>query len=87
MPCINIDKLDTALQEIIGKTLDGVVVTENTHARFQIFLLFTDGTHYEFYGAGDIDGARSASKGDPKRMRSLLSKQAVVTVPAMPELD
>jgi hypothetical protein len=39
------------IREIIGKRIVGVVSAENSHhPRTQVFLLFSDGSRFEFYG-------------------------------------
>lgn len=54
---VNVAKLASALPEALGKTIAHIVVTEH-QGRFQLVLVFTDGTHYEFYGEGWLSGAR-----------------------------
>ena len=46
--CLN--KLQSALPDLIGRTIKHIVVNEHGDARAQLFLHFTDGTYYEFYG-------------------------------------
>ena len=43
-------KLQSALPDLIGRTIKHVVVCEHDDHRTQVFLYFTDGTYYEFYG-------------------------------------
>lgn len=39
------------IQKIIGKTIEKIVVTEATRdPREQVYLLFSDGTHFEVFG-------------------------------------
>jgi hypothetical protein len=39
------------IEEIVGKTIAGVIVTEGEREpRQQVFLVFTDDTHFELYG-------------------------------------
>lgn len=54
-----------AINEIVGKTISGIVSVENEHhaPRHQLILLFSDGTSFEFYGdsftcAAGIDAYR-----------------------------
>ena len=53
-----------AMREIIGRTIDTIVVSEDNSAgpRDQIFLLFTDGTCYELYG--DLRASGNVVVGD-----------------------
>ncbi len=46
--CLN--KLQSALPDLIGRTIKHIVVNEHGDAYTQVFLHFTDGTYYEFYG-------------------------------------
>ena len=57
-----VDKLRTALPGIAGKTIHRTVVIWRGE-QWQIFLFFTDGTHYELYGRGEMNGARSVGRG------------------------
>jgi hypothetical protein len=60
-------KVKTAFKEIVGKTIESVIISEdNTKgAQRQIFLVFTDGTYYEIYGnlngAGGLDSGGEAA--------------------------
>ncbi len=40
------------LQQIVGKTIAGIVTREGLKAgpRYQLFVIFTDNTYLEFYG-------------------------------------
>jgi hypothetical protein len=40
--------MNDGVRELIGKTVQHVVVAQGT--RHQVFLVFTDGTYFEFYG-------------------------------------
>jgi hypothetical protein len=48
---------------LVGKTIANVVLKEGTGPRAQLFLVFTDGTYYEFYSASCIDGAGGIDQG------------------------
>ena len=68
------------LRGILGKRIQAVV-----HARSfgsnppdQLFLVFDDGTYYEFYG-NQIQGTSSPSQGDQAAaVRSLVDRECVV---------
>lgn len=53
-----------AIREIRGKTIKSVIVTEyNPHFPFnQVYLVFTDGTYYEFNG--EVHSSGSIHHGD-----------------------
>ncbi len=58
-----LEKMRNALPKIVGKTVRGVVVKralKGARPAWQVFLIFTDDTHLEFYGTefttcSDID--------------------------------
>lgn len=56
------NKLRHALPEIIGRTIEHVVFNDNGDGFMQVFLHFTDGTYYEFYGRY-INGTRHVDTG------------------------
>mgnify|MGYP000889280995 CR=1 FL=1 len=48
------------LRETVGKTITKIVVTKRPRALEQVFLIFSDGTYFEFWGgefncAGGVD--------------------------------
>ena len=49
-------QIKTELQDIIGKTITGILVTDNVRVpQRQVFLVFSDNTHYELYSmSGDL---------------------------------
>ncbi len=53
-----------ALREILGRTIEAVVVSEDNLAgpRDQVFLVFSDGTCYELYG--DVNGSGDLTSAD-----------------------
>jgi hypothetical protein len=44
------------LPDLIGKTIVHVVMKEGTGPFAQLFLVFSDDTHYEFYSTESISG-------------------------------
>jgi len=54
-------KLQSALPDLIGRTIKHIVYCEHDR-RSQVFLYFTDGTYYEFYGTS-LCGIRYLDKG------------------------
>jgi hypothetical protein len=51
-------KLPDVLPMLVGKTIARTMMVFHGDGRHQLWLFFTDGTSYEFYGRGDISGAR-----------------------------
>jgi hypothetical protein len=53
------------VKNIIGKTIAGVLVKERGNTpRGQVFLVFTDGTYFEFFGTeGNIEGTSDLRHG------------------------
>lgn len=51
-----------AIKGIVGKTISGVLVSENPRQPYtQVFLVFSDGTYYEFYGM--VNSAAGVNRG------------------------
>ena len=55
-------KLQQHLPTLIGRTIKHIAVREYGDSRSQLFLYFTDGTYYEFYG-GWMTGTGGVSIG------------------------
>ena len=69
-----------AVADIIGKTIKHIVVKEgDRQPRSQVFLVFTDGSYYEFYSAtAEIVGAGGLDVGGIEAVRAYLPEQRVV---------
>jgi hypothetical protein len=68
-------RVKDSLNDIIGKTLSGVVVCKNGSRR-QLFLAFDDGTSFEFWVNGeDISMASRPDNADLKRVVSILAQE------------
>jgi hypothetical protein len=48
--------------QLVGKTIAHIVLKAGDSPASQLFLLFTDGTYYEFFG-GPIAGANGIDRG------------------------
>lgn len=66
---MSMGKLQSALPDLIGRTIKHIVVSEHEDLRTQLFLFFDDGTYYEFYG-GWLNGIRHLSVGDMRIPRA-----------------
>ena len=62
-PNMDVRKLTAALPGILGKTIAHIVLTARIGDRSQLFLVFTDETHYEFYAIDTLSGARGVDRG------------------------
>ena len=62
------------LKQIIGKTIRGIVISQNTGRgpQYQLFLIFTDNTYLEFYG--DIGWSTHLEIGDVETVRQYASR-------------
>jgi hypothetical protein len=56
------DFVKNSISQIVGKTIESVVIASRfrSNPSIQVFLIFSDGTQFEFYGAdfscaGDLD--------------------------------
>lgn len=56
-------KLHDALPLLVGRTIERTVVVEFAGPRFSVYLIFTDGTLYEFYGDYLGGGRRTLDQG------------------------
>jgi hypothetical protein len=59
---MSLRKMQSALPDLIGRTIKHVVVSEHADHHTQVYLFFTDGTYYEFYGNW-INGIRHLDHG------------------------
>lgn len=72
-------EIKPVLSELVGKTIAHIVVKEGESPRAHLFLVFTDGTSYEFYSGSSIDGsARLDYGGLAHALRYLTPPQEVV---------
>jgi hypothetical protein len=62
--------MQSAILDIVGKRIAGVVVKEGRHPRSQVFLVFDDDTHYELYADAEIQGIKSIGTGGIDKVRT-----------------
>lgn len=74
------DKIAGGLPGALGKTVAGAFLAEYSRERWRVILAFTDGTHYELYGEGSIDGSRSLEAGSVDELRARLMDAAAARV-------
>lgn len=79
-PMIDSEKLRGALPEIIGKTIAHVMIAERSRGHSQLFLIFSDETHYEFYGLDSMSGIRGVYPGGLDSLESSVEDAEAVTV-------
>lgn len=58
--------------QLVGKTIAHIVLKTGSSPESQLFLLFTDGTYYEFFG-GPLNGANSIDRGTLDDVRRYMS--------------
>lgn len=73
-------KLQTALPALVGKTIERTLVAEHQDGRFQVYLIFTDGTAYEFYGRDGINGARRLDRATLSQICGWMPRESRVLV-------
>ena len=64
-----------AVKDIVGKKITGVVVREATWRsppQTQLFLIFSDGTYYEFYSDSNITGTGGVDKGGIEEVKKYM---------------
>ncbi|MDH4349936.1 MAG: hypothetical protein OEW56_02165 [Gemmatimonadota bacterium] len=71
---------------IVGKTIAHVVVKKRPgQPRSQLFLVFTDGTYYEFFSPdGDLEGSSAIDRGGLDDVRRYQSDQWIVLQASAP---
>ena len=67
-----------ALSRLIGKTIAHVVVKAGRDPRAQVFLVFTDGTYYEWYADAPIVGTSTVAEGGLPEVRRYMEDQTIV---------
>lgn len=70
-----VKKMQPYLEEMQGKTIQAVIVKEceSGSPRNQVFLVFVDGTFFEFYSmTSEIDAAKSVKPGSLKEVREYM---------------
>lgn len=77
---MSLAKLQDALPQLVGRTVERTLVSEHPDGRFQIYLIFTDGTAYEFYGETFINGARGLDRATVSEICSWMPRKARVLV-------
>ena len=66
------------VRQVLGRTISGVIVKDrDKHPKSQVFLLFTDGTYYEFYG-DYISGTGGVNRGDRQAVLQYMPSGKVV---------
>ena len=71
-------RVKDSLSDLIGKTIRGVVVAHNEdgHPRSRVFLVFTDGTAFEFWGEEeDISVASGPDHYDVDQLVEMLRRR------------
>jgi len=79
-------KMRGAAPGIVGKTIAHVVVTKRPGTpTSQLFLVFTDGTYYEFFcPLGDLEGASAIDAGDLADVRRYGGEEWIVLQASAP---
>ncbi len=66
------------IKQIMGKTIKGVVVKEDIYpSESQVFLIFTDGTYYEFYSK-KISGTSEVDRGGLKEIKDYMPVKNII---------
>lgn len=65
-------KIAKCAPQLVGKTIAHIVLKTGTNPEFQLFLLFTDGTYYEFFGS-PLNGANGIDRGTFDEVRHYMS--------------
>ena len=76
---VHLSKITAAVPSIIGKTISDVMVMANGGKVF-LFLVFTDGTHFEFYDMDRLNCARWTSPGGVELLEARVSSSGTCVV-------
>lgn len=68
-------KIATALVGVRGKSIERVFVVHHDDNRFQLYLVFSDATYYEFYGTGGVSGARCIDRDSLSAVREMIERR------------
>jgi len=78
-------EMAAAAPGIVGKTIAHVVVKKRPGPRSQLFLVFTDGTYYEFFCPdGDLEGASAVDHGTLDDVRRYQGERWIVLQASAP---
>ncbi len=76
---VHLSKVTAALPSIIGKTISDVVIMTNRGKVF-LFLVFADGTHFEFYDMEGLNTGRWTAPGGVEDLETRLSASSSYAV-------
>ncbi len=62
-----------SIRDVIGRTITGVIAKQGDAVRQQVFLLFSDGTYFEFYSTERMSYSGALSVGDANTVRSYMA--------------
>jgi hypothetical protein len=71
---MNFAKLATGLSGVIGKTIARIFLVKHRTGCEQMYVVFTDGTHYEFFGVENMTGGRKVNARGSKDIRESLER-------------
>ena len=77
---MSLSKLQDALPQLVGRTIERTLVSEHPDGRFQVYLIFTDGTAYELYGQDSINGERRLDRATVSEICRWMPRSALVLV-------
>jgi len=72
-------RLEKPMQRLVGKTISHVIIKTGISPQSQLFLVFTDGSYYEFFG-GMISGATGLDVGGIEEVRRYMSPPQEIVV-------
>jgi hypothetical protein len=79
-PNVKIAKLRDSMSGVIGKTISDIVIITNPPGKSHLFLVFTDGTHYELYDIDSLNGARAVDRGGVAQIASRVGERGECVV-------
>lgn len=65
--------MKSSIRELIGRTITGVIVKQGGTVAQQVFLLFSDGTYFEFYSHERMGYSGNLYVGDAVAVREYMA--------------
>jgi hypothetical protein len=76
-----------SIRELVGRTITGVIVKFGGPVRQQIFLLFSDGTWFEFYSSERMNYSGTLSVGGADEVRDYMRDVQTIVIDEVADDD
>ncbi len=69
-----------SIRSLVGHSITGVIVKQGGTVAQQVFLLFADGTYFEFYSRERMGYSGTLERGDAEVIRSYMSDTQQIVI-------